>query len=188
MKLSAIFAYIAFVLSVLASDPCSIYGDNKRPEMRYADSLKNRPQIIQLPAPDITLQSLLAPGDDRMRFNSSTYVAITGYIVLVKYGGAETCNCHTKNKADLDTHIELCSTPDGKGKDCVICEINRFNTDTSLLYYNVLQLKGKKVQIDGYLFFDGEHKQNAVNTNPNGTFLWRATCWEIHPVCKITTL
>ncbi len=168
------------------NSPCSIYGDNAREEMRYADSLKNRPQVIELPAPDITLQSLLTPGDDKDRFNSSTYVSLSGYIVLVKYGGSETCNCHSKNKSDLDTHIELASTPDGSGKQCIVCEINRYNSDPSLSYMNVIKLRGKKVQIDGYLFFDGEHHQNAVNTNPSGTFLWRASSWEIHPVCKIS--
>ena len=179
---------LAFSLVAISKKPCSIYGDNKRHEMQLADSLKNRPQTIGTIGPGIDLIHLLSSSTDEHTFFSSSYVSITGYISLVKHGGAETCNCHSKNKADLDTHIELVASLSDDAKNCMICEINRFNTDTTLQYKKVLKLKGKKVEISGWLFYDAEHKQNAMNTNPNGTFIWRATCWEIHPVCKIELL
>ena len=47
---------------------------------------------------------------------------------------------------------------------------------------------GKKVRITGYLFYDLEHRHNAINTCNTCTNVWRASCWEIHPVCKIEVI
>ena len=180
---------IIFFISAILISPCGIYGDNKNPKMMYKDSLKNRPNVQEDIDESITLQTIIASGNDLTRFNSSQYVSIIGYINLVKYGGSETCNCHSKSKSDLDIHIEL--SLDSEKVDnskCIICEVTRYNTNDKLIYSEIKKLKGKKVQIEGYLFFDEEHKQNAVNTNPSGTNLWRASCWEIHPVCGIQTI
>jgi hypothetical protein len=189
-SLNIILAFsIIFFISAILISPCGIYGDNKNPKMMYNDSLKNRATTQQYIDESITLDKLFVPEDDTKRFNSSQYVSLIGYIALVKRGGSETCNCHSKDKADLDTHIELsldsCET---NNKKCIVCEVTRYNADDRLTYQNIKKLKGKKVQIEGYLFFDEEHKQNAVNTNPSGTNLWRASCWEIHPVCGIQTI
>lgn len=181
--------YLLFIIIttsfVQKTPPCSIYGDNKRPAMQYADSLKNRKQSFLTRATLIDIETFFKPGENEKRFNSSSYVSVTGYIILVKRGGSETCNCHSKSKSDLDTHIEIATKQNATGKECIVCEINRFNTDTTLTYKNIQKLKGKQVIITGYLFYDAEHKQNSQNSCTKCTDVWRGSCWEIHPVCKI---
>lgn len=168
------------------SDKCPITGDGRNARMRCDDSLKNRPCVVGTVDNSVTLQSILDKGDDTKRFSTNQYASLVGYINLVKYGGSETCNCHSKDKGDLDTHIEISMNVGDEGKKSIICEITRYNRDPNLSYTNIKKLVGKKVKISGYLFFDFEHKQNAVNTTPNGTNLWRATCWELHPVCAVS--
>lgn len=183
---------ILFILSlfitIVSSAQCPMTGDGRNARMRYDDSLKNRPCVIVKSDSTITLESILKPGEDTKRFKPAQFATLIGYITVVKYGGSETCNCHSKNKSDLDTHIELTVNLGDGGTKSIICEITRYNTNPMLSYAVIKSLKGKKVKISGYLFFDEEHKQNAVNTNPTGTDLWRATCWELHPVCAIELL
>ena len=126
----------------------------------------------------------MKPGDDTKRFSENEYVSITAYVYDVKYGGAETCNCHSKDKDQLDIHIEIVANlNDAAGSKRMIVEINRFTraNDKTLTYEYVHSLKGKKVEIQGWFFFDEEHKQNSYNTNPNGTVIWRGTAREVHP-------
>jgi len=49
---------------------------------------------------------------------------------------------------------------------------------------------GKKVRVTGWLLFDSEHKINSYNINPRRKTktIWRATCWEIHPITNIELL
>jgi len=46
-------------------------------------------------------------------------------------------------------------------------------------------IKGKWVEISGWLLFDIMHVGEAENTNPGNPKNWRATCWEIHPISSI---
>ena len=113
---------------------------------------------------------------------------MVGYIYDVKWGGAETCNCHSKDKSQLDIHIELVSSLAGASNEkAMVVEITRYSKG-SYTYKQVQAFKGKKVKIKGWMFFDKEHKHNAVNTRPNGTNLWRANCWEVHPCQYISLL
>lgn len=52
----------------------------------------------------------------------------------------------------------------------------------------VKNLTGQRVHISGWLFCDKEHKASSKVDNPNGKDLWRASCWEIHPVTRIEIL
>lgn len=190
MKTVRIFIYACaswgLLMSLCAPDinPCGIKGDGKTKKMQYDDSLKNRPAT----KPTTATFKLFEPGEDSKRFKPEQVGQITGYVVNVKWGGSETCNCHTKNKTDLDIHIEIAQTLNPAKGDVVICEVTRFTKTPEMSYENIKAMTGKKVTVSGYLFFDEEHKQNAINTSPQGTFLWRRTCWEIHPVYKIKTI
>lgn len=182
-----ILSILALLLSIniLAQTPkpCPVTGESKKYETRFNDSLKNRnfssDSIIQLSA-----SAFLAPGNDISRFKYSEFVKVRGKITDVKHGGAELCNCHSSEKLDLDIHIVL---SDSLGNGKIICEVNRYTqaTDTALNYKNVHNMIGKQVNISGWIFFDGEHKQNATNTCIKCSDVWRTTCWEIHPVMKI---
>jgi len=160
---------------------CPPKGDNSNIKSQNSDLLKNRTITSTKINKTITLEKILQPGDDTKRFSESDYVDLVGYIYDVKWGGAETCNCHSKDKSQLDIHIELVSTLNkADNEKAMVLEITRYSRG-SYTYESIKALKGKKVEVKGWMFFDEEHKQNAVNTRPNGTNLWRATCWEIHP-------
>lgn len=180
---------VPFLISLSSSaQDCPVGGDKDVPKFQHLDSLKNRSEMNGKIDKSVSLDDILtAKGDDEDNYEPDQLVSLTGYIILAKYGGAETCNCHSKNKDDLDIHIELALHPKDKANHAMVCEINRYvrvDNDQFTLA-NIRKLVGKKVTITGYLFFDEEHKQNAVTTNPKGKHNWRYTCWEVHPVFKI---
>ncbi|HWY35725.1 MAG TPA: hypothetical protein VNX68_13855 [Nitrosopumilaceae archaeon] len=185
IKLTLIVLLSLFQLSIFGQ--CPVKGDNKNAKFETLDSLKNRTKA-STKIVSISLDDIMKPGDDTKRFSEDEYVSIIAYVYDVKYGGAETCNCHSKDKDQLDIHIEIVANlSDASGNKRMIVEINRFTrvNDKTLTYEYVHSLKGKKVEIQGLFFFDEEHKQNAINTSPNGTNVWRATCWEVHPCLVI---
>ena len=88
----------------------------------------------------------------------------------------------------MDFHIEVASSAkETDKKKMMVCEMTRY-TQGKVAIKDVKALIGHSVSIEGNLFFDEEHKQNAENTSPKGTNLWRATCWEVHPVFAIKKL
>ena len=129
----------------------------------------------------------------------SRAVTLSGYVFNVKTGGVETCNCKTKDHAFRDTHIEL--TPDENHTDAkyrVIVEVTPrlreimaeqgLNWSTESLNG---MIKGVKIQVSGWLFYDAEHEDASFSNDADDTYgrqNWRATCWEIHPVTSITIL
>jgi hypothetical protein len=178
----------------LGGQRCGMAGDARTSAGKTLNRLKNR---YTAPTGDdiddsISLAKLLQPGDDLDRFDSQAGARIAGYVVDVKAGGKETCNCHATDPEDRDTHIEVALTPDAGEIDRVIVEVTpRLRTQmrehgldwtTDALRQ---QLKGKWVQFTGWMMFDTMHINQAENTNPGGDKNWRATCWEIHPVTAI---
>ena len=187
MKITIKLLTLSLFLNTYVFAQCPVKGDKPLPKFEHLDSLKNRNYVGTIDS-SVSLQTILTKVNDEKRFKTSQFVKLTGYVILVKAGGSETCNCHSKDPNDLDIHIELGLNIGDKPTQAVIVEINRF-TKLTHPEYTVANLKkillNKKVVVEGWLFFDEEHKQNAVNTNPNGTNLWRATCWEVHPVLII---
>lgn len=182
--------YLTVLLFCFLFDNCPPQGDSNKDKLQKMDLLKNRIDSSANVIP-ISLDTILKPGDDSKRFSSNMYVDIKGFVFDVKRGGVETCNCHSKDKSQLDTHIEIVKDLlNSSGYHRIIVEINRytFAKNERMNFNNVKLLKGKEVEIKGWLFFDDEHKQNAINTNPNGTNIWRATCWEIHPCININKI
>ena len=49
------------------------------------------------------------------------------------------------------------------------------------------KLQGKKVEIQGWLFYDYRHGENSAKIRKTGK-ITRSTAWEIHPVTRITIL
>lgn len=174
-------------LIILFSLDCPVGGGSNNLKHQHNDSLKNR-NFVGKKALRLSIDSLLKRGSDETRFTSNNWVEVVGIVYDVKYGGSETCNCNSEDKSDLDIHIELIRDYQSTKKNQrVIAEINRFtrSADKSMTYDYVKSLKGKKVAVRGWLFFDAEHKHNAYNTRPDGTNIWRATCWEVHPCMSI---
>ena len=188
MKKTIILLACVFTLGAY-QNPCPVYGDKNESKIEDFDKLKNRNVASPTIDNSVTLQRILTPGNDVNRFNSNQYVTLTGYVVVVKAGGPETCECHSSNPNDLDIHIELALHQTDKGPQAMIVEINRYTkaSNPGFTVENLKNLVGKKVTVSGWMLFDIEHVHNAVTTNPGGTNNWRYTCWEVHPVLKITT-
>lgn len=183
INLTITFLIVLFVNSLSAQTACPTTGDSKRKSDQLSDGLKNR-NIIAQQSTEKYVGEFLKPGNDTARYTYSQFVKVLGKITEVKWGGPEECNCHSKEKQDLDIHIVFSDTL-GNGK--MICEVNRFTRQTNkqLTYVFVRSLIGHKVKIEGWLFPDLEHKQNATNTCINCSNVWRSTVWEIHPVTNI---
>ncbi|HYL55550.1 MAG TPA: hypothetical protein VEU73_08250 [Gemmatimonadales bacterium] len=173
---------------------CPARGDAVRPSVAAVNRLKNR--VAAPVARDIdsavTLGALLAPGDDRGRWNERRAATVVGYVRDVKVGGVETVNCFAKRPNHRDTHIELVTDPEDGGQLPLIVEVtpvwrqhaasrgSNWSTDSlrSLL-------RGRWVRVTGWLLFDSEHLRQAENTAPGRVGNWRATAWELHPVTAV---
>jgi hypothetical protein len=150
--------------------------------------------------PDVTLAAMLAPGGDTGRFDSSKAATISGFVVKVKSGGKESCNCGASKSIDMDTHIMLGLSSNAPRTQCVIVEVTPrmrllmkeqdidWSTDTLKKENSAQGIAGKWVTVTGWLMFDAIHADVAENTHPGHTNNQRATCWELHPVTKIEIL
>ncbi len=180
-----------FAMSLSASaqstwHDCPVYGDN--PRFYDADRLKNRYQIPTqyLPIDFATMASMRYDADA----DQNSAVKLHGYVILVKYGGTETCNCHSTDKDDFDVHIVLSnSEEDADVKDGIVVELtprmrsvlnNGWDKDAvKELFYH------KWVTVYGYLFDDKEHKAMSAADGAHADNTHRASCWEVHPVTNI---
>ena len=176
-------------------DGCGLEGDATNPAVQELNRLKNRtgaPEPQQIDS-RVSLAAMLEPGNDRSRWNDSRAAEITGYVWDVKVGGVETVNCRASDPRHRDTHIELVLDPmDSSASHRVIVEVTprmrviaeRRGADWST---NALRdhFQGRWARVRGWLLFDAEHRDQALNTAPSRPRDWRATAWEIHPVTSI---
>jgi hypothetical protein len=176
-------------------DGCGLDGSAKTATLKKLNQLKNRYVAPQPKEVDqsITLSAILAPGNDKTRWSSTSSAEVTGYVLGVKPGGGETCNCGKTDPAHIDTHIELVlKSTDTAGNQSVVVEVTprmraimRANgTDWSTKTLGK-QIFGKWVKVRGWMMLDSQHTNVAENTNPGDAKNWRATAWEIHPVTDI---
>lgn len=182
------------------SKSCPIEGDAQQQLARELNPLKNRdlaptPQDID---PSATLTNVLRPGSDLDRWSTNKAAIFDGYVVGVKMGGIESVNCHAKDPAHRDTHIELALGQSAAPRQRVTVEVTprwrdkiKAVADWSTAALKKELLPGgvpQRVRITGWLFADLEHKPQAENSNPRGAHNWRATVWEIHPITGIQLL
>ncbi len=179
-------------------DGCKLDGTATTARLKNLNQLKNRyavPQDNQINR-SITLSALLAPGDDKTRWSSTSGAEVTGFVLDVKPGGGETCNCGKTDAAHIDAHIELVlNSSDTAGTQSVVVEVTprlraimgTSGTDWSTKTLQK-QFRHKWVKVRGWMTFDSQHASAAENTNPGGASNWRATAWEIHPVTDIQSV
>ena len=161
---------------------CPVTGDNKNKDHMAADSLKNRSAI-----PDSYTTMTVAKLLSMMYSNNTSQnqaVAVKGYIMDVKDGGQESCNCESKDFKD--THIYLVSNKnETKASKAVIVEVTpRLRAELGTTKELKEKYLNQQVIVYGYLFCDTEHKQNST-VDKGGGLHWRGTVWEIHPITKI---
>ena len=174
---------------------CGMDGTATTARLKALNQLKNRytvPKDNQIDS-SITLSAMLAPGDDKTRWQSTSGAEVTGFVFDVKPGGKETCNCGKADAAHTDSHIELVlHATDTESTQTVVVEVTprlqaimrNGGTDwtTKALRKQILH---KWVKVRGWMTFDSQHANAAENTNPGGAHNWRATAWEIHPITDI---
>ena len=175
-------------------------GDPPDQPHQQQNKLKNRYNLPKSSDinPDITLEKILKPGDDHNRFSQDQAVEITGYVMDVKSGGKEGCNCNTSNSTIYDTHISIAlDKNDTDPTHWMVAEVTprirnymniNFGVDwTSQELSKPNKLIGEEVKFQGWLLFDNDHISQARNTHPDDPHHnnWRATCWEIHPITQI---
>lgn len=159
---------------------------------RAFNALKNRQTVPTAADFDgrVTLEAMLAPGDDRARWQHTRAAALEGYVVRVHEAGPESANCFSSSRRDA--HIEVARRPDAPPAERVIVEVTPPMRDraagrgldwtTATLHS---RLTGRRVRIEGWLLFDHEHEEESENSRPGHPDNWRATAWEIHPVTAI---
>jgi hypothetical protein len=165
---------------------CPVSGSAKDNAGKLLNTAKNRDISFDSTKINrkITINKILAHGNDTARFKGTELVSVLGYVVNVKYGGSESCNCFSTDKNEWDIHIEVAKSMIDHDTSRFVAEITpKFRKLHSNLKFK--DLVGKKCRITGYLMFDSEHKGNAVNTCKKCTNTYRKTAWEIHPVSKI---
>jgi hypothetical protein len=175
---------------------CPLEGDAKQALAKQLNPYKNREDAPPVPKINIaaTLPAVLGSGNDLHRWSREDGAIFEGVVVGVKVGGVESVNCHAKDPAHRDTHIELALDPAAPETQRVIVEVTpRWREKMAVIAdwsttALTKQLLGRRVRITGWLFDDLEHERQAENSNPGGAGNWRATVWEIHPVTGIAVL
>jgi len=167
------------------SQDCPRGGDNKNSKLQHQDSLKNR---VDVPKQynHVSFQELAA-----FTVNSTHLlqaVTLKGYVLDIKPGGAESCNCHTTDQTKWDSHIVLVADSTVTTQcDAIVCEVTQYSRQYIGLTTAELKKKflHKYVIVQGYLFCDKEHftMSKADKCHPNNCY--RATTYEIHPVFNI---
>lgn len=201
---AAVFAALASV-NIFAQCPSegSIDPNGSRTsplthEEKAFNKKKNKSARVPSSAPEVISINELKSGrtrkDDRDWWWEGAYVEINdAYLIDFKLQGNEQCNCYEGDDDETmaDIHINLGNLRDTRDKDNNFYVVVEITPDYKKRHQNVRQkleaLKGKKVIVRGYLFYDGEHERNSVNycesCSDNG--VWRKTCWEVHPVTFI---
>jgi hypothetical protein len=142
----------------------------------------------------IDVSALIAPGDDTQRWSNDSAAEITAFVVDVRDGGMASSNCFSPDPADHDTVLELSAGADVSDPSHRVIAVitpqwrrimarNQIDWSTRAIRAMYWQ---KYVSIRGWLLFDSEAANRAVNTaSLAGASITRATAWEIHPVTGI---
>ena len=165
---------------------------------------KNRPDIPSAAAvkhKTIASTRLIAQptrwntGQDRSSIRTpgkeGTPVELTGFLIRIKPGSAESCNCELTRRVDTDVHLVLTKETDDAEETSVTAEITpriRTNGHPDWLFKNVNDLEGDFIRVTGWLMLDTKHIRQSHLLPTETRFnkgLKRATNWEVHPVTKL---
>jgi hypothetical protein len=197
-------AVAAFCLFVTVAGPCAaqqifdgcpLTGDAKSEAGAALDALKNRSTAPARIDPAVTLDAMLAPGDDRARWSQDRGASVEGYVAEVYVGGVETANFHARDARYRDTHIVIAASPEASAEPhTMIVEVTprwRAKMARRGIDWSTQTLKNTLchhwVRVTGWLLFDFAHADRSQNTATRPG-VWRATAWEIHPITSIELL
>ena len=189
-----------FSAAVYAADDkpatCPPQGDATKSKLQKLNEKRAR---VEEPAEEdiddtVTMEGLVAPGDDQLRWEDSRAAELTGYVLEVRDGGMASSNCHSSDPADHDTILDI--SPSGTIFDnahrivAVITPQWRRLLAADRVDWSTRSIRAKYlhqyVRIVGWLLFNSEVASKTLNTAPlAGPDITRATAWEIHPVTSI---
>ncbi len=175
---------------------CGMEGSAKRAGDKTLNRFKNRYTLPRENDFDARFnwEEFLKDEDDRKKFSNENAAILRGYVYRIKEGSVETCNCNAKDPYFQDTHIIL--TPNADKTDALLQVVIEVTPRLRLLmrekgidwsHEALKKLRGKKVEIQGWLFYDYRHGENSAKIRKTGK-ITRSTAWEIHPVTQITVL
>jgi aromatic ring-cleaving dioxygenase len=168
---------------------CPVEGDYKgntkaAKHHRLVDTYKNRSQVPKNYSP-ITFDYMSNMKCDNLT-TWDTSIYLDCYVMEVREGSLESCNCHLDNKRDTHIYVIKDSDETNKANSIIVEATPRFRYILGSTN-DLKEYVGKHVRVYGYLFRDDEHKGSSAVDNGKGN-LWRSCVWEIHPVTKIEIL
>jgi len=190
--ISIVSLIVILVGFVLLDRYCPASGLPLTAARRAEHILKNRTAFPHTEDFDsqITLAAMLKPGADENRWSPTHAARVEGFVVAVGRAGIELANCYSPCRRDI--HINLALRSDAPANEQVIAEITpQFQrwAKTNGLDWSAETLDrtlvGKWVRFEGWLYYDSAHAKESANTFKQGSDLWRATAWEIHPVTSV---
>lgn len=128
--------------------------------------------------------TLRAPGKE------GTPVQVKGFLLMVRPGSAESCNCELTRRVDTDVHLVLVDDIDDGEETSVTAELTprvRGNGHSDWVFKNAKELEGEYIRATGWLMLDTKHihqSHRAAGERRNKA-LNRSTNWEVHPVTKL---
>lgn len=190
-----LLAVLTAIATVAGRQYCPSQGLALTQQRRNFHRLKNRTARPQPPDFDtnVSLTSLLRPGEDSTRWSTRRAARVEGYVVSVAPGPLELTNCYVPGRRD--THIHIGLRPEAPPSEQVVLETTPrmevaathqdWDRSAESLKNNLL---GRRVRFEGWLFFDMTHAGESENIAPGRPGNWRATAWEKHPVTSIEIL
>jgi hypothetical protein len=186
---------MAAVSALLPKGTCPAGGAAVTPGGREFARLKNRSEVPGVGDfdPEVSLEALLRPGEDRGRWSESRAGRVEGYVVEVVNGGIEAANCYSYRERDVHIHVAL--RADAPRREWMVVEVTprmRWRAAERGADWSADGLRrvlvGRYCRFEGWLLFDREHADESENITPGGRGNWRATAWELHPVTSIEVL
>jgi hypothetical protein len=119
-----------------------------------------------------------------------TPVEVKGFLLLVRPGSAESCNCELTRRVDTDVHLVLVDDIDDGEETSVTAELTprvRSNSHSDWVFKNAKELEGEYVRVTGWLMLDTKHIRQGHRAagERHNKALKRSTNWEVHPVTKL---
>jgi hypothetical protein len=122
-------------------------------------------------------------GSDRsslIGLGEGTPVQVTGYLLMVRQGGKEACNCGLSGVANTDLHLVLgkkSTTTESKSVTGEITPRIKLNhPQWTKAKLNNIADEELEVRVTGYVLLDTQHIGKSTPV--------RSTNWEIHPITQ----
>lgn len=140
----------------------------------------------QLDAEDRQLIRKLKVGSSTL--GEGRLAVVTGFITGEPHPNkGETVNCNLTGAADNDIHISIVRDPDNDDEfDSIVVEMIPQDRPAAWSTANLAQVAaaGRRVKVEGQLFYDSVHRVNKNPKLPKGGQPKRFSLFELHPVSQ----